>query len=613
MTISIALIAQNAHATRQQVVSCLARRGLIFRRADDVVDESIAESVAREIAGDLTPDMAASLAEMEAAHRRLRRSEFDSELLETVRKNGEKWAGLPSLEQRLKACYVRAEVLDYFGDYDAAAAAVSSVGKAQLQPLNDVIRDGWPARDVKEMLVIKRRIWVGLAYGAVFYRQGDYQAARSLLDLCDGAAVARNAPRLLGTRARLAYSRGQVYRQSQQFVDALRQFELATRLERERFREKTPEAEQASLSAPSFESVATPAFHDARLLAHAVVGKCLALGSGWIEFNSGRLSSADVLVNAGYVLLRSTGDVVHRAYAVLLIGAVKRARVGNQVDGLKRAIAIMEDADRVLSQHRIFALHSSYELLLAYAQHASYRARAYSRLGELKSNLVCGDRWQSKGEPWRSKREARWYSQVAIVESRLRRLDAEPDLQRSEEAAAAALRAAAFTQLPAAIAEAELAMGEVRLAQRNPQQAANRFEKAVAHATHNPKIVAAAYLHWARALCLAGSFEQAHVARAQADSWIHQVEHGFIQDLASSVDSELQKAGLLVEDLRKRITDAVRANRTVDKNGLLDAIEWQLLQHAKTDAPEPHRVLGLGKRQFRRRYARLRAKFSAGH
>jgi hypothetical protein len=47
----------------------------------------------------------------------------------------------------------------------------------------------------------------------------------------------------------------------------------------------------------------------------------------------------------------------------------------------------------------------------------------------------------------------------------------------------------------------------------------------------------------------------------------------------------------------------------VDRQGLLEAVEWQLFQHAKAEAPEPHTLLGLAERQFRRRYSQLHDKF----
>ncbi len=603
MPIPIAFIARHANATRQDVVLSLRQRGLTLRRAADVVEEVVAFEVARELAiarDAAVPEMLAAAVEMEAAHRRLRRSDFNVDLLRTVRENGERWAALPALEQQLKARHVEAEVLDYFGEYAEAAAKVTASGEAQVQPLREVIQNGWPG-DEAARTVIKRRLWVALAYATVFYRRGDYDRALEIVDVCDGSAAAGDAPALLGTRARLAHSRGQVYRQLQRYSDALSQFELATTLARERFAVKTPDAEQTTISAQSFDFVATPAFDDHRLLAHATVGKCLALGTGWLEFSNGRLSSADLLMNAGYVLLRSTGDVVHRAYALLLIGAVRRARVGNDLNGLKAAIAIMEDGARVLSEHPQFTLHASYELLLAYCKHPAYKEKAQSHLRTLKGALGSGD-------TWRSKREARWSSLVSIVESRLRRLQADPDLKRSLAAADAALRAARFAGSSAVIAEAEIAIGEVRLAQGEPRLAEVRFEWAIKHATPNPKILAAAHLHRARSLCRLGGMYRAHVARAEADTYIGQVEHGFIRDLASIVDAELRTAGFFFKDLRQLVRDAVREDRAVDRQNLLEAVEWHLFQHAKAEAQEPHTLLGLSERQFRRRYSQLRQK-----
>jgi hypothetical protein len=262
----------------------------------------------------------------------------------------------------------------------------------------------------------------------------------------------------------------------------------------------------------------------------------------------------------------------------------------------------MEDGARVLSEHPRFALHASYELLLAYYKHASYREKALRHLGILKSSLHTVDQFESK-------REARWFSLVSVVESRLCRLQSEPDMKRAQAAAEAALRAARLAESPAVIAEAEIAFGEIRLAQKDARHAAIRFERAIENAAQNPKILAAAHLHRACALCRLGNMYAAYVARAEADAYIGQVEHGFIRQLASSVDTELRTAGVIFKDLRQLVKRAVHEKKKIDKQDLLDAVEWQLFQQVKAEGRDSHTLLRLGPRQFRRRYTQLRAKF----
>lgn len=604
MTIPIALIAEHSRATREEIVLLLGDRGLQLRRAQDSVSHTVAFEIAQEWA-DLhaaAPELLGAAVEMEAVHRNVRRGDFNRALLDTVRNSGARWEALPSLEQKLKARYVEVEVLDYFGHYRESELRLGSLGEEQLQHLRDVVNSGWPLDNVGRT-VIKRRVWVALAYATVLYRKGEFDRVIDVLEMCVRAVAASGAPQLLGTRARLAYSRGQVFRQTQRDAEASGQFELAADLARRRFADKTPEVEQTTTSIGSFDQMVTANFEDRRLLAHATVGKSLALGIGWIEFNQGRLASASFLLNAGYVLLRSTGDVVHRAYAMLLIGAVQRARAGNDLAGLSDAIAIMEDGDRVLSEHPMFTLHASYELLLAYYRHPQYHAAANAQLEKLRAAV-------GQSGAWRSRREARWASQMSVVESRFRRLQLDPDLRRARKAAETAVTAATQAQSPAIMAEAQIASGEVYLAEGDARRAVTLFGRALDNVAGNPKVRSAAHLHMASALFRSGDIHGAYSARRDAALYVPLVEHGFIGQLAKRVDLELRESGAYFVDVPQLVRAAAKTRKAIDKRRMLDELEWQIMSQAKAQGADPMQLLGIGERQFRRRHAELAEMFA---
>jgi hypothetical protein len=487
----------------------------------------------------MLPDVNAPNA-LDEVHRRIRRGDFDESLLATVRQQAATWQAAPSIATQLKGTYVVAEVLDYFGQYAEEWHQLERVGPEQ----QDFVRKIAARQPLEEDLSLsKRRIWVTIAFAMALYRKEEYRDALSALVACRAATDALDPGRemLFGTRARIAHSHGQIRRQLHDYASARREFEDAIVFARRRFVGKTAFAELPHPSEPAG-VFGSAAFEDDRLLAHWTVGKCLALGLGWIAYTTGQLSAAAMLLSAGYTLLRGTGDGLHRAYAKLLLGAVERAAAGDDPQRLAKAIETMEDAKMGLESHPTFKLRATYDLALAYYRLPRCRVDARRAIGELKAGL------SGKGQ-----RSARWMSTALAVESRIERL--EGNLERAETLAnrAVACAESAPPEHNAINAEALIALGEVfrdkalearshrsKKIDFSSDHAIDRFEKALALASDNPKIAAVCHLHLARTYCERDAIREAQIEYAAATAVTPIVEHGFVKALADTVAREIR-------------------------------------------------------------------------
>ena len=316
------------------------------------------------------------------AHDKLRRGEFDDKLRDSVRSRREDWKTLQNLEERLRANYVVAEVFDYFGEYAEARDCLKDTAHQQLDAIKKCTDNG--ATGLNRNL-FKRQVWLSIAHAMTLYRSDrsdDFEECLKVLDICQAAvdAVDPGVKEYFGTRARLAHTRARVSRQLHMHDDARRGFNDAMVFARKRFVQKTHWAEQSKLSSPPFGTSddERKMFEQQRLLCHWTIGRCLAPGLGFVDYTTGRLSSADTLLSAGYSLLRGTGDVIQRAYATLLMGAVGRARAGNDINDLQNSIVLLDDGAKVLKQHTKLTLRASYERALAVLQD-SFKARSCAR------------------------------------------------------------------------------------------------------------------------------------------------------------------------------------------------------------------------------------------
>lgn len=476
-------------------------------------------------------------------HDRIRSGDFRKDVLTLVEQNGRAWRTLSEEPQRLKAVHVSAEVFDYFGKYDAAEKVLYPEATASLEALSKIsVTSAGPSDDTLN----KRRIWIALAWATTQYRNEHYEDAMETLEACRAAvnamtAADRDGHLLLGTQARLSYARGQVSRQLHDHAGARRSFGEAIVFANRRFTAKTPEAELPGHRLEAASQAARDAFDRDRLLAQWTMGKCFALGLGWIAYTTGMLSEAKMLMSAGYTLLRGTHDEIHRAYATLLLGAVERAKAGDDEIRLKTAIKILENARKGLSKHPTYRHRASFELALAYYRHGATRPKAVIEIRKVQRGLGTGVR------------SARWKTAALVVESRVARLNSDHrNARRLAEQAVDVIRGTDHleTQSEAYIAlgEAFLAKsavrrerGEVAAAGLVLSDAIQAFGAARDRAGQNPKVLAVAHLHLADAHRLQDNLFEAFAAYGVWSGQLEaEVEHGFVRTLADRVGKDLR-------------------------------------------------------------------------
>jgi hypothetical protein len=476
---------------------------------------------------------------LELAHSSVRRGDFETGLLGLVRDQRRSWSGLGSEPLRLKAAYIVAEVLDHFGEYTEVKDLLTVEGPSQVEALGKL---NAPPLDERDITLFKRRIWVALAWATVQYRSEHYKEASDILGVCEAAVNIMDPEKsgMFGTRARVAYSRGQVARQLRQHSVARQSYEAAIIFANRRFVAKTKYAELPDHPFESLTQRQRDAFERDRLLAQWTIGKCLALGLGWIAFITGHLSTAATLMSAGYALLRGTKDGVHRAYVTLLLGAVERAKAGADENRLQSSKEILEDAAKGLATHPTYKFRAAYELALAYYVPHSTRHLAEDSIRELREGLGSGIR------------SARWNSSTLVIESRIARLNGNHRSARTlAQRAVDTLKGAEHTETQS---EAYIALGEALLAEaadhrakkettnaeRALSGAIDAFKSARDGAGQNPKISAVAHLHLADAYRLQGDLAEAYAAYAAwSDRLGGEVEHGFVRSLAQRLANDL--------------------------------------------------------------------------
>jgi hypothetical protein len=529
-------------------------------------------------------------------HRRLRRGDFGKDLIEIVEANAQTWRGATNEADRLRAEYVVAEVRGYYGAYAEAAAQLQVEGPRQREALCLLTPDG-------DEELAKRRLWVVLAYAASSFLMDDDATAREALDACAAAldALDPKKTRLFGTRARLALTRGRLLRQRHDYDRAREQFELATVFAHQRFRKHTKFAELSSLdAAPRLSKEDRETFEEYSLPAQLTTGVSLATGLGWIAYATGALSAARMFLSTAYTLLRHTGDGLHRAYTELLLGAVERARAGDDPQGLEGAIALMQDASKGLLEHPALALRVRAELALAYYRLPQYREQAHAELEALRSAIPS------------TTRRAFWECFILLIEARLEHRGA--NHEKARELARQAIRQAeAATKLnqhgPDDQAEAHIVFAEASLAmakdasirkEGNREEGLASLRKAVSLGRRNPKIVAVCQLHLAHAYHLRGAPLEARKAYVKAPT----VEHGYVQTLAASVEAELKDYYY--------VDGSKESNESLKQVDHSDRLEAFLFRRAEDRVgPDPEAIakeVGLSVRGYKRHRKRLQTK-----
>src|SRR5260370_5246001 len=440
------------------------------------------------------------MSELERLHDKLRRAEFDNQLLEGVIKHDSDWQQLAATDAfaYVQGRCVVAETFDYFGRYREAAESLSTYN---AQEFDDFVAKGVEVSS-DNLALLKRRIWLHISLAQVDYRDERYDDAVRKLNTCEQAVklLRPSSKQLCGTRARIAYFRGQVLRQRGEYQEARQSFAESITWATRRFMVETPFAELSGpiQSATEFMADQQAAFDDARLLASWGIGRAQAMGLGWIEGTLGNLAASELLLNEGYLLLRCTGDWIYRAYCILLLGVVLRARARDDQESLlNKAKELMLDARRGLRNHP-YRLRAAYELSQVHVRLRDQK-NAREEISEAIKFLPQSDISARNDDP----RKSRWVCNIKLVPSRIDRQAG--NYGQAEQLAMEAIRLASdkavdrpTSSYREAWVEAQIAWGEALLVhstvsedegsrRRRVEGALKRFALARHQGAANPK------------------------------------------------------------------------------------------------------------------------------
>ncbi len=483
-------------------------------------------------------------------HEQLRRGDFFPELREAVVRHDTAWKALENEARWLEGRAVASEAYDYFGDYAAAADCLS--------PGDPRVSKAVESEGGNDLELEKRRIYLLIALAHSSYRHERLDLAEAYLNMAQ-SRLDRGDPakrRHLGTRARLAYSCGQLARNQQRFGDALDHFSACCYHASERLRRRTPELE---LTGPPT-SHATPrptkpdhgapeALRRARerendqLYTAWVIGKSLAFGMGWVHYMMGNLTAARHAVSAGYSMLRLTGDWIHRAYAQMLLASTERAQSFGQPAVIARALERIQEAENGLAPHPTFGARAAFEtaLTLWYAGRPEDTLQALKRVKATAGSADVG-----------TVKTTRSMCNVLVLESRAyRSLQKEREARRASDEALRRAESfdAVMPMVHALVNSAEtdifFAGTSTELALHCFQRAERRLKQALALVVShpNPKMEASCLLHLARTLHRLDRVSEAQDALERCRlRYGTSVEHGFLKALAADVTRELGRA-----------------------------------------------------------------------
>lgn len=479
------------------------------------------------------------------SHEQLRRGDYFPELHEAVQKYEKAWREFEDEALWLEGRAVAAEVLDYFGDY-AAAAACLPADDPRFWKAKHSEEDSTPALE-------KRRIYLLIALAHSEYRHERLEPAGIYLNLAQSRLDQADPGKRkhLGTRARLAYSYGQLARNQQRFSDALAHFSACSYYASERLRARTPDLELTGPPTITASAASSPADAEAEARRARqrdndqryttwVIGKSLAFGMGWVHHMMGNLTAARHAIGAGYSMLRGTGDWIHRAYAQMLMAATERAQFSDDPAAVDRALVRVREAEQGLRPHPTFGGRAAFETALT----CWYAKRPHEALEALKRTKSA----TGATDPGTIK-TVRSTCNGLVLESRAyRELGRETAARRASEDALK--RAKTFKLVvPMVNALVNSAETDIYFAKDSQEPARHPLERAERRLKEalklladnpNPKMESSCMLHLARTL---HKLDRQPEAEDMLDVWRLRygtnVEHGFLKGLAADVTREL--------------------------------------------------------------------------
>jgi tetratricopeptide (TPR) repeat protein len=419
------------------------------------------------------------------------------------------------------AC-MASDVLDYGGQYPTARSIIAEPGKLAETRLESFLKEPFSIGD-DEAPRYKQESWALMHWGMAEYRRFEFDLAlhrfeisRNLLD-----ELRRQGHVYNGSLSRAWYYIGLCHRELFQNSKAKHAFSRSV--------------QYGWYGMEARHKIGKPLDpYDYN------IGKCFALGSGWIKYNEASLAEAYADLAAARRLLLNKNVRFIKDYVTIIHACVSMSANSHSAQHLDESIKTLEKCQASLllkgvekgKGHIGYAMRAANELALAY-----YR-RALLEKTEADQNALF-----IKAEPLLQEVKA-WAREVGgkrilckalITQSRIARARVGQEAA-ALDCAAEAVRAGAG--LRSSEIDSQIALGESYFLTKSYSEAIKAFTKALNSSDGHPKVSAACRLHLAESYLADGN---SFAAREQFQLWKHTgqgVENGFVRGMSE----RLQKA-----------------------------------------------------------------------
>jgi tetratricopeptide (TPR) repeat protein len=370
----------------------------------------------------------------------------------------------PQLVNALKVRSLAAEVLDYVGAFALARACVEGVAPLCEADLRDA-SDWSKAKISLERDRLLQQIWLLLQAGLSDYRRTHYESALRIFFLCKDtigrvAAEADANPRW-GTKARIHYSLGLVFRERNQLEAALDSFTISTEYAYNSLDHRTKSFNGESAAAFSW-------------LTSIAIARSIGMGLASVHGTMGRTDLAIPLLLASKAMLPPDETLISTHLDMLRWNM--RCSTVTTSAGLDEIIRGLSQCYKSFSEeeHSLYRSRAAQSLIQTYLQRGSIASKALSEEDlELCKNLL------KELDARRSDDNRSPLYRLALESWMLRQEGAEAKCKRAEEVAARGLAQSNSTTHPHAYIELLTCRAKAREKLGNLAGAAHDFQLAL--------------------------------------------------------------------------------------------------------------------------------------
>jgi tetratricopeptide (TPR) repeat protein len=480
------------------------------------------------------------------------------------------------------------EIHDFFGEYSKASEWIRDVEGICAETLQDAVNAA-RSSDPAARRLMKQRIWIVSDGAHALYRSGDYRRSsarlkmcRTVLTQCFGDETSRSFPH--GTASRLYYLTGLVHRQQREYALAKDNFVRSIK----HLWSVIGEAGNPPLAAIEFQ-----------------IGRCLALGLGWVAYAEGNAKLGEALIIAAQSLLNRSSDGIISRYVGVVHTSIERSANADTVVKISACVEKLEKARDAFNSagHRPYAVRTEWELALAYLRAADLnkrRAEQLESVGEItqshehesavKRLLSAATESANAMEDYARQTHLTWSCQARLIKSRA--LSISGQFRLAEEEADSALSVdpdGPYTP------EALIARGYARLGLQDLNGAMSDFRDTQRLASGIPKVAAGAHLLMALA---AVAMRDLHSAQLYFGEWQRGekwVESAFLTRLADDVTERIRKlqGDFLIVFSEKNMEEPEVLHRKLNR--------WLVLwarERSSNNVEKARKLLGVSKQTF---------------